>query len=79
MKITNNTRETMSFVLNGKAKDGNPPTDSIEPGETKDLDVDPESAQVKGRIFAGAVTVPAKVAEKVEASVAAEPVATKGK
>lgn len=79
MKITNNTRETMSFTLNGKAKDGNSPTDSIEPGETKDLDVDAESAQVKGRIFAGAISVPAKIAEKVEASVAADLAPSKAK
>jgi len=63
-KITNNTRETMSFTVAGNPKDGHPQTDSVEPGETKDLDVDLESAQVKGRILAGAITVPAATARK---------------
>ena len=78
MKITNNTRETLSFNLKGKARDGNPLTGSVAPGETADLDVDPEDAQVKGRIFAGAISVPASVATKVEASVSASPSAAKG-
>ncbi|MBB3020643.1 hypothetical protein FHR70_003729 [Microvirga lupini] len=72
MRIQNNTRETLSFNLKGKAKDGHPPTGSIAPGEVEDLDVDPEDAQFKGRVVAGAISVPAKVAEKVEATVAVE-------
>jgi hypothetical protein len=79
MKIQNNTRETLSFNLKGKARDGHPPTGSIAPGEVADLDVDPEDAQFKGRIFAGAISVPKNVAEKVEASVAAEPAMSKSK
>lgn len=76
MKITNNTRETLNFNLKGNAKDGVPPTGSVAPGETEDLDLDPADPQVQGRILAGAISVPAKVAEKVEATVSAP---TKGK
>lgn len=78
MRIQNNTRETLDFVLKGKPKNGAAHTGSIAPGEIEDLDVDPESAQFKGYIFAGAISVPKNVAEKVEASVA-DPVSTKGK
>lgn len=68
MKITNHTREPLSFVVRGKAKDGVPPTGTIAPGATEDLDVDPNDAQLQGRILAGAVSVPARIAEKVEAA-----------
>ncbi len=72
MRIQNNTRETLSFNLKGKAKDGHPQTGSIAPGEIEDLDVDPADPQLQGRIFAGAISVPKNVAEKVEATVATE-------
>jgi hypothetical protein len=75
MKITNNTRQTLDFVTTGKVKDGVPPTGSVKPGETADIDII-ENAHFKGLVLAGAISVPAKTAEKVEAAVA-EP--TKGK
>jgi hypothetical protein len=68
MKITNNTRETLDFTLTGKAKDGVPPTGSVAPGETADLDVI-EDARFQGAVLAGAISVPAKTATKVEAAV----------
>lgn len=71
MKITNNTKQTLDFNLKGKAKDGVPPTGSVAPGATEDLDV-VEDAKFNGYVFAGAISVPAKVAEKVEASVTSE-------
>jgi len=49
-EITNNTNEEMSFRVGKKL-------DSIPAKESKNLDVDMESAQVKGRIIAGAITV----------------------
>jgi hypothetical protein len=54
-KITNNGREKLDF--NVGVKDGQAVTDHIEPGETKDLEVDMESATIKGRIQAGLITV----------------------
>jgi len=67
MKITNNTRDPLDFVINGKAKDGNAPTATVQPGETADIDV-VENAQFEGRVLAGAITVPTRTASKVEAA-----------
>lgn len=55
MRVTNVTSERQVVIVKGEAKDGNPPTDSVEPGETKTLDVDPENVTFKGLIFAGAL------------------------
>jgi hypothetical protein len=79
MRITNNTRETQNFIIRGKPKDGVPPTGHVPPGETVDLDVDPNDPTLRGAIFAGAVTVPASVAEKVEAAAAAPPAGGKSR
>lgn len=74
MKVTNNTRETLNFnVKGGKVKDGVPETCHIEPGETADLDIDQDSAAVQGYVAAGAISVPDKVAQRVESQVAAPP------
>lgn len=67
-KITNNTRQTLDFVVAGKAKDGVPPTKSIEPGETADLDVDVNRSQFRGRVLSGAITVSQAVADKAAAA-----------
>jgi hypothetical protein len=66
-EITNNTNDEMSFRVGKK-------TDSIPAKETKDLDVDMESAQVKGRIIAGAISVKGAAARKagVEPATAAK-------
>jgi len=55
-KITNNTREVMDFIVKGAAKDGVPPTDSLKPGETRDIDA-VDNATYQGRVLAGAITV----------------------
>lgn len=70
MKITNNTTQTLDFIVAGKPKDGVPPTGSVAPGETEDLDVSPDDAKLRGCIFAGAVSVPASVERKVETAIA---------
>ncbi len=56
-KITNMSRNTMSFVVKGEAKDGVPPMDSILAGESKSLDVDIKSAQIVGALAVGAITI----------------------
>ena len=56
-EITNNTNEEMSFRVGKKL-------DSIPARESKDLDVDMESAQVKGRLIAGAISVKGAAARK---------------
>jgi hypothetical protein len=67
MKITNQHRtDTLNFLVKGNPKDGVPPTDSIGPGETKDIDLrDNESAEVKGMIIAGLIRVPASEAKRL--------------
>ena len=56
MRLTNNTSENISFLVKGEPKDGHAPTDSIRPGETKNVNVDPENPSIKGLLFAGALT-----------------------
>lgn len=52
MQVTNTTREPLSFLKKGFAvNNGVPETVGIQPGETVDIDVDPEDAQVKGALF----------------------------
>lgn len=53
MRVTNNGRQRLDVPVKGAVQDGNPPMDSIEPGETKVLDVDPENGAVKGLLFSG--------------------------
>lgn len=55
-RLTNNTRENVDFVVNGPAKDGVPPTESLAPGETRDVDA-VDNASLKGRIASGMVTI----------------------
>jgi hypothetical protein len=57
VKVTNNTRETVNFVTKGNPKNGVPPTDHVEPGQTKAIDVDPESRELKAAVFAGRVSI----------------------
>lgn len=58
MKIKNLTRESLDVLLKGEAVDGQPPTESIAPGETKSVpNADTEHAQFKGRVAAAAIEV----------------------
>jgi hypothetical protein len=74
MRMTNTTRDTIDFhKKDGRVVDGVRETVSLAALATDDLDVDPNDPRVQGHIFAGAVTVSDRVAEKVTASVAAPP------
>lgn len=53
--LTNRTRETMDFIVKGNAKDGHPPTESLAPGESRNIDV-LENATYRGRLASGSVT-----------------------
>ena len=53
-RLTNMTRDVLDFIVRGAPKDGVPPTESIAPGETRDID-GVENATYHGRIAAGAV------------------------
>jgi hypothetical protein len=55
-EITNNTTDTLDFVVSGKAKDGVPPTESVGPGETKSVDAI-DSARFRGYLASGAISV----------------------
>ena len=55
--VTNNTRETMDFVTG--FKDGEAMTESVAPGETKNVPLNMDDPVVKGRIAAQAITVDA--------------------
>jgi len=71
MRLRNDTRETVNVVLKGEAKDGTPPTDSIEPGETKTLAVDADSPWLKALIDTGALSRLDSESRKAPAAVAA--------
>lgn len=53
-RLTNTTRETISLIVKGDAKDGVPPTESLAPGETRDIDA-VENASYRGHLAAGAL------------------------
>lgn len=55
MRLTNTTRETIDVIVKGEAKDGVPPTDSVAPGETKNVNADPENVAFRGHLFAGSL------------------------
>jgi hypothetical protein len=55
MHVTNTTRERLTVIVKGEPQNGDAPTDSIEPGETKTVNVDPENPSFKGLLFAGAL------------------------
>ncbi|QDM32095.1 hypothetical protein FNL55_12685 [Tardiphaga sp. vice352] len=54
-KITNLTRDTMSFITG--VRDGAAVTESLKAGETRDIAVDLADAQLQGRILAGSVGI----------------------
>lgn len=81
MKITNTSRNnTHNFVLNGAAKDGVPPTGHVGPGEAADLDINMEieAVHLKALADSGEISMPDRVAARVEAK-AATPAAEKTK
>jgi hypothetical protein len=53
-RLTNATKETISLIVKGAAKNGVPPTESLKPGETRDLDV-VENGAYRGRIKMGSL------------------------
>lgn len=55
-RITNNTRGTLDFVIKGPAKDGVPPTDHIDGGETKNIDA-VEDGTYRGYLIGGAISL----------------------
>ncbi len=55
-RITNNTREVMDFIVKGAAKNGVPPTESLKPGETRDIDAI-DNTTYQGRVVAGSIAV----------------------
>jgi hypothetical protein len=55
-RLTNRTRETIDFIVKGNAKDGVPPTESLAPGETRNIDAI-ENATYRGRLASGLVTL----------------------
>lgn len=59
-KITNLTRETLNFITG--IENGFAVTESIAGGETKEIRVDADDAQFKGRILAGVISVEGAVA-----------------
>lgn len=62
-RLTNTTKETISLVVKGAAKNGVPPTESLKPGETRDLDV-VENGAYRGRIKMGSLVVAAASSER---------------
>lgn len=65
-KVTNLTRSGMNFVVG--VKDGVALTEHIKPDETRDINIDMNSATVRGRVLSSAIRVvpSAKKAAKVE-------------
>ena len=63
-RVTNLSRAGMDFVVG--IKGGEPVTEHIKSGETRDIDIDPESAQVKGRLAAGTISVGRVTPSKVQ-------------
>lgn len=58
VRLTNTTKEIISLVIKGAAKNGVPPTESLKPGETRDLDV-VENGAYRGRIKMGSLVAQA--------------------
>jgi hypothetical protein len=71
MKIKNIHRESLDFVVAGKAKDGVPPTASLAPGEEDEIDLpdnDYSRDLVKARVAAGMIEVSGAGAKAVASS-----------
>jgi hypothetical protein len=55
-RLTNATKETISLVVKGPAKNGVPPTESLKSGETREIDA-VENGAYRGRIKMGSLVV----------------------
>ena len=56
--VTNLTDIVIDFVVKGEPKDGVPPTESVAPGETKNVDfLDEQAGEVVGRVAVGAIRI----------------------
>jgi hypothetical protein len=71
MKVTNNTRETLDFVVPGTNNKGVADTVSIAPNETKSLSLESDHAVLNTYALMGAVTIEGASQKKIEAAVAA--------
>lgn len=57
-EVTNLTSQVQDFVVKGEPKDGVPPTESLQPGETRNIDLrDAEDGTVVGKVVAGAIRI----------------------
>jgi hypothetical protein len=57
-QITNLTTQALDFVVKGEPKDGVPPTESVQPGETRNVDLlDEQAGDVVGRVVGGAIRI----------------------
>ena len=54
-QVTNLTRFGMDFIVG--VKDGAAITEHVKAGETRTIDIDVESATVKGRLAAGVIKI----------------------
>lgn len=57
-RLTNTTKDTISLVVKGAAKNGVPSTESLKPGETREIDV-VENGAYRGRIKMGSLVAQA--------------------
>lgn len=78
MKIENLHRDTLNFVVDGKPnKDGVPPTESLEPKESRDIDIpdtDSARAQIAAYVASGLIKVSGAGAKAaIEAGVTGAP------
>jgi hypothetical protein len=53
--VKNNSQSTIDFVVD--VKDGQAVTDGVRPGESKNLDIDPDDPRVKTLVATGAITI----------------------
>jgi hypothetical protein len=62
-RLTNTTTETINLVVKGDAKNGVPPTASLKPGETREIDV-VENGAYRGRVKMGSLVATAAPIER---------------
>lgn len=77
VQVTNLSRDTLNFTLG--SKNGQPITDHVKAGETKEIAIDLNSPQVQARVRANLIKVvaPAAAPKKIAATLAG-PVEVKG-
>jgi hypothetical protein len=63
-KVTNTTDQTIDFIVGPAGKDGVPKTDSLGPGETKNLDIDMDTPRIRSRLRTGVITMEGAAAKK---------------